>query len=108
MSISTNALGSALPDPIGTRRDEPLETTERRRAPSAPADSTTTADLFAPTEGPVDNGVEPELWALLSNEERAWYLRGAISGPATYDLRSSNGAAADKAARLGARLDVRA
>lgn len=107
MTLSINGLGSALPDPIGTRRDEAAGTDDRPLSEGAARAAA--ADTFArSSDTPSVSGVDPGLWSLLSTEERTWYLRGAISGPATYQPRPATGSGPEPLARLGARLDVRA
>ena len=69
MSLSINGLGSALPDPIGTRRDEPADS--GRSSLSEGAAQSAAADAFVrSTDSGLASGVDPDLWALLSTEER--------------------------------------
>ena len=107
MTLSINGLGSALPDPIGTRSDEPADS-GRPPLSEGRAQAAAAGSFVRSAETPSASGVDPELWSLLSTEERTWYLRGAISGPATYDPRSAASSGPEQMARLGARLDVRA
>jgi hypothetical protein len=65
-----------------------------------------------PAEAPA--GTDPELWGVLTSEERAYFAKAAATGPLTYGrvatrLNALNGLqqAAPPAAR-GVRLDVRA
>jgi hypothetical protein len=52
----------------------------------------------------VPAGSDPALWAVLTSDERAFFVRQAALGPLSYGPRSG-GPAAD--APLGQRLDVR-
>jgi hypothetical protein len=108
MSLSISGLVPNLPDPIGSRPDRLRET------PQGPFDSLSQAGSLRP-EGPAAgevtvDGVErvdPKLWTLLSGEERAFYLRSSMTGPATYGPADSSEHAAASGRRLGGRLDMR-
>jgi hypothetical protein len=67
-----------------------------RPAPAAPAD----VDAVPP-------GSDPALWAVLTREERSFFIRQAALGPLSYRPGQS-APAADTTAPLGQRLDVRA
>ena len=107
MTLSINGLGSALPDPIGTRKDEAGDADRPARSDGA-AQAAAADSYVRSADASAVSGVDPELWSLLSTEERTWYLRGALSGPATYDPRSAASSGAEQMSRYGARLDVRA
>jgi len=55
-------------------------------------------------------GTDPQLWSVLTSEERAFFSKAATSGPLTYGRimsRNASGIAAGPSVR-GARIDVRA
>lgn len=59
-----------------------------------------------PAEAP--NGTDPELWSVLTTEERTFFAKTASMGPLTYGrIKAVMSNAAPPAAR-GVRLDVRA
>lgn len=82
----------------------------RRRDPAGPTEAgasqakAATADSAA-AESPAA-GVDPELWAMLSSDERVFYLRNAMTGPLTYGPGASD-ASTSPGSRLGGRIDVR-
>lgn len=55
----------------------------------------------------VPPGTDPELWAVLTTEERAHFTRLRSMGPLTYSTSSSAGPQQPSQARRGVRLDVR-
>lgn len=65
-----------------------------------------------PVEAPA--GTDPELWSVLSGEERAYFAKAAAMGPLTYSRISAGvhamqgGGAPPAAAQRGGRLDIRA
>lgn len=59
------------------------------------------------TAGDVPPGTDPELWAVLTTEERAHFTRLRSMGPLTYSTSSSAGPQQPTQARRGVRLDVR-
>jgi hypothetical protein len=59
-----------------------------------------------PDGWPVPTGTDPELWRVLSAEERAFFTRAAIGTP-TY-ARAAGGAPMSDALRRGLHLDIRA
>lgn len=107
--------GAAGPKPDAVRtpagRPQPEPTALKPQQPLAGA-SATSGTL--PTEAPA--GTDPELWSVLTGEERAFFTRAAASGPLTYGrisagvnaLQGNALAQAPLAAARGARLDVRA
>lgn len=56
----------------------------------------------------VPPGTDPELWAVLTSEERAHFTRLRSMGPLTYNTSASSGTQQSNQARRGVRLDVRA
>jgi hypothetical protein len=63
------------------------------------------------TEGGVPStpppGTDPELWAVLTTEERAYYARVQSLGPLVYGPGNGSVAAAPELAARGGRIDVR-
>lgn len=105
MSMSISGLGAHLPDPIGPNRhgvdpkERPVGAEER--AGSTQVDARPSDPARAP------QAADPEMWALLSQEERGFYLRHAVMGPATYDPASPANESPGPGHRLGGRIDVR-
>lgn len=120
MSLSIGGLGAHLPEPIGPTRGDSVGPT--RGGPNDPgaadgavgrdraerAATQHASDTVATSTSPAPTGAaDPEMWALLSSEERSFYLRHALQGPATYDPSVPNPNAETSGARLGARIDLR-
>jgi hypothetical protein len=115
--MSIHAIGGALPnlgiirDPHGSeiRRpgsdrpaDAPATQTQARPAPAAvPA----RAAAALPVEAPP--GTDPELWSVLTVEERGFFARSAARGPLSYGPTVS-APRPEAAVARGVRLDVRA
>jgi hypothetical protein len=79
---------------------------EPRKAPAAPAsgsESRETRQAQALREVPA--GVDPQLWGVLTSEERAFMLRAREMGPVTYRPGAPEGRG--EAPIRGGRLDVR-
>jgi len=105
MSLSISGLVPNLPDPIGPRPDR---TADALRPPLQGPAGGEPQRIDDPARGePTVEGVDPQLWGLLSTEERVFYLRSAMTGPATYGPDATSGTAASPGHRLGGRLDVR-
>lgn len=58
-----------------------------------------------PPEAP--EGTDPELWNVLTSEERAFFARMSAAGPLTYGRVVSTTVRPDSSLVLGRRLDVR-
>lgn len=86
---------AAQPQPSVVRPESGTET--RAVAPSSES---------AEPSGAAPPGTDPELWSVLTTEERAYYERAQAMGPLTYSP-GTGGAASDSVA-LGGRIDVRA
>ena len=104
--------GAVRPGAPGVAR--PAAPAARPATPAAvrPQQSLATPANALPAEAPA--GTDPELWGVLTSEERAYFAKAATMGPLTYGrvashLNTLNGIqqAAPPAAR-GGRLDVRA
>jgi hypothetical protein len=89
------ATGSLRPAPVPAER--PAATTPRPSIAAAPS--------TVPAEAPA--GTDPELWSMLTTEERAFFARSAALGPLTYGRLKEAIMPTPPAAR-GVRLDVRA
>jgi len=63
------------------------------------------ASASLPAEAPA--GTDPELWSVLSSDERAFFAKAGALGPLTYGRATMASATAPATAR-GGRLDVRA
>ncbi len=68
-----------------------------------PAITAPTVDAMADASVAIPEGVDPELWSLLTTEERAHFARFAAMGGVTYGPESS----AKKPFVRGQRLDLR-
>lgn len=88
----------------GTRSTEVAhpETESRTRSEESAASRSTGPASDVPP------GTDPELWAVLTVEERAHFTRLRSMGPLTYNSSSSADAPAKTQARRGVRLDIRA
>lgn len=80
--------------------------------PAVPQQPLSSATGALPAEAP--QGTDPELWSVLTGEERAFFAKAAQSGPLTYSRISAgvralqgNPVPQGAPALLGARLDVR-
>ena len=76
-----------------------------------PQQSLATPANALPAEAPA--GTDPELWGVLTSEERAYFAKAAATGPLTYGrvatrLNALNGLQQAAPAARGVRLDVRA
>ncbi len=106
MNVSgLNALPAAYRLPGATRAAPP--------APAAPAASAAEIGTLRPAvAAPADvdavpPGSDPALWAVLTREERSFFIRQAALGPLSY-RPGQTAPATDATAPLGQRLDVRA
>ena len=52
-------------------------------------------------------GTDPELWSVLTGEERAFYAKVGSMGPLTYGRMMNGGTAAAPPAMRGVRLDIK-
>lgn len=97
----------ARPDAVGSR---PIGTgVQPSSAPVAPARPSSIAGTTAPSM-PVEppQGTDPELWSVLSAEERTFYAKAGAMGPLTYGRVMSAGMQPTPPAVRGLRLDVKA
>lgn len=107
--VGSAAQSITLPQRDATQRVE----TDRSpvapsRQPAAPGASSSVLNLAGPTlqvEAPA--GTDPELWSVLSVEERAFFGKVGGMGPLTYSHMIHSGQPATAVMR-GGRIDVRA
>lgn len=104
--------GAARPAQSGVARPQAAPAALRPQPPLAGA-AAGAAGAALPAEAPA--GTDPELWSVLTGEERAFFAKAAASGPLTYSRISAgvhalagNPMAQAGGAARGARLDVRA
>lgn len=93
-------LGSPTRPGAGREADVARPETDPRASQAAQTGRNT-----APSDVPP--GTDPELWAVLTSEERAHFTRLRSMGPLTYSTSSSAGPQQPSQARRGVRLDVR-
>lgn len=93
-------LGSPSRSGAGRETEAPRTDVDPRGAQVA-----RTGDNAAPSDVPP--GTDPELWAVLTSEERSHFTRLRSMGPLTYSTTSSAGPQQSRQARRGVRLDVR-
>lgn len=106
MSLSIHGIfpGGQTPTPAGgDGRLRPSDDSARGRASSGGV-GRSDAEAAGVPEG---LNVDPRLWEMLTGEERAFYLRHALSGPLTYAPTTSASASAATGRRVGGRIDVR-
>ena len=115
--MSLNGVGNPL-NKVGVPREElrprverdkaergavaPAVTTPTLRNPASAAPTATTL----PAEPPP--GTDPELWSVLTAEERAFFAKVGAMGPLTYGRVMSPPSPAQSPLPRGGRLDVRA
>ncbi|MEX0912606.1 MAG: hypothetical protein WD031_04170 [Gemmatimonadota bacterium] len=90
-------------------QDRPAPATQ---TPPPAVDTTTRTGLLAPRQEtlPVEapEGTDPELWEVLSAEERAYFAKMTAMGPLTYGAPSRPATSAETPMGRGGRIDVRA
>ena len=109
--MSINNITPSLARPLGNVGVRPEDVRQRtgqvvpRQNPVAPhgAPESVQALGVVPTEAPA--GTDPELWSVLTADERAFFAKAGAMGPLTYGRMAST-AATPPVAR-GVRLDVR-
>jgi hypothetical protein len=75
--------------------------------PARAAASGLLAPRAVPVPGDAPEGTDPELWAVLTSEERSFFSRMHLSGPLTYGRKAVVAHTQAPLAR-GGRIDVRA
>lgn len=94
----------SVPDARIDQRRAPAAAPSTVPAPLAPNQSRPAATPAVPTQAPV--GTDPELWSVLSAEERVFFAKLGAMGPLTYGRVLSQAQQSIPAAR-GGRLDVK-
>jgi hypothetical protein len=107
MSLSIHGIfpGGQSPTPAGG--DGRLRPSGEPRGGRASSGGVRGSDPEAAAGVPEGLNVDPRLWEMLTGEERAFYLRHALSGPLTYAPATSASASAATGRRMGGRIDVR-
>lgn len=110
--ISNSTLGGLRPAIVDPR----TRGVQQDRAPAAPASTAAVRQPAAPAAKQAPSavpeeappGTDPELWAVLSSDERAFFSRVGAMGPLTYGYVMQTGQMPTQApAARGGRLDVR-
>jgi len=113
--MNLNGIGG-MAAPLLRPQEKPRTTTvEQERAATAAAAPQQTripaSGLLAPKPGVVateaPTGTDPELWKVLTAEERSFFARMSSGGPLTYGRQAATGGPQAPMVR-GGRLDVRA
>jgi hypothetical protein len=113
--MNLNGIGGTAA-PLLRPQEKPRTTTvEQERAATAAAAPTparvAASGLLAPRPGVVapeaPAGTDPELWKVLTAEERSFFARMSNGGPLTYGRQAATGGPQAPMVR-GGRLDVRA
>jgi hypothetical protein len=120
MSISgiRNPYANTLTRPTSDPRAGGVERGQQQRVPTAGTPAAraqqglaplqrATAESAAAVPAEAPQGTDPELWSVLTSEERSHFAKLAAVGPLTYG-RLVQGAPATSVAMRGVRLDVRA
>jgi hypothetical protein len=113
--MNLNAIGGTaaqLLRPQEKTRNTTVEQERATKAAAAPTQARVAAfGLLAPRPGTVATeapaGTDPELWKVLTTEERSFFARMSTGGPLTYGRQAAFSAPAAPMVR-GGRLDVRA
>jgi hypothetical protein len=122
MSLNGISSGYSRPMTPQTTGTSPLRDQGATRPQVAPGVARPTAPapgaLLAPTTAPgaanalpvePPAGTDPELWSVLSAEERGFFAKAGAMGPLTYGRMMSEGATQPAMAAVrGGRLDIRA
>jgi len=108
---SINGVGAGLPrlDQLGVdRQAAPAERLRERAAQQQQAAAEQAKAIYDLPQGATAPapGVDPQLWEMLSVDERVFYQRNALTGPLTYT--PSEGSSGSPGTRLGGRIDVKA
>ena len=120
--MSLNGINNAGYGNVGHTRPDPRERVEQARVrqtdtpqtPATPAPpSLRPATLIAPQAGratlPVEPppGTDPELWSVLSADDRAFFAKAGAMGPLTYGRVMHAAQSSERPAIRGGRLDVK-
>lgn len=110
MNLPISGLGSRILDSITPATDDrkpidPKARTADTQVTPPPADWTTQISQDRAEVDP--EGPDPRMWALLTHEERAFFMGSAARGPATYAPTTEPPPEQGHGNRLGARIDLR-
>lgn len=86
-------------------RPAPAQQAQQQPALRQIGNSAAPAAATLPAEAP--QGTDPELWSVLTGEERAFFARAGSLGPLTYGRATAAAQAPTPPAVRGGRLDVR-
>lgn len=106
-TIRPQVPGAARTDAASAQRSG---TAQRAVAPAAPAAQkvTATATLSQSVAAAAPQGTDPELWSVLTQDERAYFAKLGAMGPLTYGRVLSGQMAPTTPNVRGGRLDVKA
>ncbi len=116
--MTIHGLPTPIHDPRASRAEERPAAPLRDRQPAhagaaaAPAEQMPLPSKLVqrpsaviPAEAPA--GTDPELWSVLTSEERAYFARTASTGPLTYSKMMTQGDRPTAGLPRGGRVDVR-
>ena len=110
MSMSISGLGSLFSDPIGPSPQQQPGVDPKDRAADTNAGRESRhghAAAASASEAGTPGAADPEMWSLLTADERSFYLRSAVRGPATYAPGANPSPEPSAGHRLGGRIDLR-
>lgn len=108
MNLNAIGLGPIVPERLPGRgsTESPLTTDRTTEASDAGRRGDTATLTGEAAAGGPRTDADARLWALLSRDERAFFLRHGMTGDATYDPGAPPSESAP-GARLGVRIDMR-
>ena len=114
--MNVNGIGGSAAQQLLRPQEKPRTNVEQERAATAAAAPVparvAASGLLAPRPGVVapeaPAGTDPELWKVLTSEERSFFSRMSSGGPLTYGRQTATAAPQQAPMVRGGRLDVRA
>ena len=114
--MNVNGIGGSAAQQLLRPQEKPRTNVEQERATTAAAAPVparvAASGLLAPRPGVVapeaPAGTDPELWKVLTTEERSFFARMGNSGPLTYGRQAVVASGPQAPMVRGGRLDVRA
>jgi len=120
--MAINGIGGSGFNPYATGIARPNAGAPRQTTPQTPSDVAVTdphslanaikSDAAARTaqlnSATAPNGVDQDLWSVLSKEERSFFMKAGTMGPLTYGRMSSAQSPATPPILRGGRLDIKA
>ena len=114
--MNVNGIGGTAAQQLLRPQEKPRTSVEQERAATAAAAPiparVAASGLLAPRQGVVapeaPAGTDPELWKVLTTEERTFFARMGNGGPLTYGRQTMVATAPQAPMVRGGRLDVRA